>query len=84
MNNVMFQEIEKSNIEMLIRACKDLLDMVIWTSGSADFGLGGFARRGWVKMEPRIQAARDALAPFDEIDENDSAEIRQSPIECID
>jgi len=28
------------------KALKDAIDMIIWMSGSADFGVGGKARRG--------------------------------------
>ncbi len=59
------RRVKKSEVEILVEACKDLLDMVLWTSGSADFGHGGIARKGWERMEPRIQAARDALALFE-------------------
>jgi len=44
-------------------ACEELLDALIWCSGSQDFGPGGMARKGWLK---KCKPLLDRLLPTEE------------------
>ena len=44
-------------------ACGELLDALIWCSGSQDFGPGGVARKGWLK---KCKPLLDRLLPAEE------------------
>lgn len=41
----------------------DLAELTIWMTGSADFGPGGQAHEGWVRLKPALDRA---LAYFEE------------------
>jgi len=45
-------------------ACGELLDALIWCSGSQDFGPGGVARKGWLK---KCKPLLDRLLPAEEV-----------------
>jgi hypothetical protein len=48
-------------------ACGELLDALIWCSGSQDFGPGGIARKGWLK---KCKPLLDRLLPAEETGEH--------------
>ena len=59
----MNQRVDNHNI---IKALKgtvcNLVDVLQWCSGSADFGVGGKARRGWLKLaRPALKEANALL-----------------------
>jgi hypothetical protein len=46
----------------LVEAVKELLDLAIWMSGSADFSPGGVGHDTWCKSESILRRAHETLA----------------------
>lgn len=47
---------------VLLEALKEMTDMVIWMSGSPDFGPDGQAHEGWLRNRDKVNKALDAIA----------------------
>ena len=54
------RELEAEN-KRLREALEEMLETVYWMSGSSDFSPEGQAHAGWVKVQPKIEKARQAL-----------------------
>ena len=56
-----------ADLQRVARAAREMQEALIWCSGSMDFGPGGIAYQGWLKVRHLLDCDLDALVKGKEV-----------------